>query len=151
MQLEKGEIEDEDAERSAGEPGQENAREDAEREVVANAVMPGPIGLLAGEDAEAVEIGHCGGDHREQALPGCERWEQVGDAPAGHDVRGDLHRGLPENSARAFLADCEIQNNHGWRGWHGLIRMQINLPSETGWAEREFKNQIQTLPLLEHP
>jgi hypothetical protein len=47
--------------------------------------------LLAAEDAQSIQIGNCGGDHTEQSLAFAQSRQQVGGAPAGHDVRLNMH------------------------------------------------------------
>ena len=86
-----GGVEHEGFDFRRGEDREDEAGDNAEKQVVACPVMPVPIGVLAGDNREAVQIGDDGGDHREQTLAFAEIGQKVGGAPAGHDVGLDVH------------------------------------------------------------
>ena len=89
--------------------------ENAEGKVVANAMVPMPIRLLASEDAEAVQIGNAGGDHGHETLPGGEARQQICGAPAGHNVDGNLQVRNCIRKAERALGNCALAVSHFFR------------------------------------
>lgn len=90
VEVEEGEVEEEDGKAAGGGEGEDGGEKEAEGEVVAEEVVVIPVGFFINEKAEAVEIGEGGGEHAGEALAR-GGGEEVADAPAGEEVGLDLH------------------------------------------------------------
>jgi len=86
-----------------------------------------PVGVLAEQETETIQIGNRGGDHAEAALAGIQ-FEIVAGDPAGHDVCLNVHRWAAVSSGcvnariKPHEGATDQRNQHQYFEEHARLR-----------------------------